>query len=125
MQQDLLTKPQQVAKIGEHIGIDAAEKMIKTYFDKNPDEQKYFIVGREIIEKILNQPSCVGLTVTPAIDENGSTTLVLTGIDEHRNPILRYHEIDINGNFIESEAIVADRIGNDDAPKRLSTGWLD
>jgi hypothetical protein len=113
MQQDLLTKPQ-ISEIGEHIGFNMAEEMIKKYFDKNPTEQNYFIIGKNIIEQILAQPGCVGMTMTPALDENGKKTFVYTGIDAEGMPILTLTKVSESGSLITSEAIIADKIGNDE-----------
>jgi hypothetical protein len=51
MQKVLLQKPQ-VETIGQHIGYEAGEEMVKRFYDKHPEQAYGNIVGREIIEKI-------------------------------------------------------------------------
>ena len=52
MQKELLQKPQ-IETIGKHIGYEAGEEMVKSFYDKHPDQAYGHIVGRDIIEHNL------------------------------------------------------------------------
>lgn len=45
-------------------------------------------MGKEKIEKILEQPGCVGIRFYFAINEKGEKTLVLVGTDGNQNDIV-------------------------------------
>lgn len=108
MQKELLQKIE-VASIGQHIGYEAGEEMVKRYYDKHPDHQYGNVVGREIIEKILAQPNCAGIVIMPAYNEQGTRKCVLVGVDENRKPILEYNVVNTSGEIVSEEGIVADR----------------
>ena len=113
MQQQLLQKPQ-IETIGKHIGYEAGEEMVKRFFDKHPDQQYGNIVGREIIEKILAQPNCAGLSLLPAYNDAGNRQTVLVGIDNTGKPILQYNVVNASGEIVSEEGLVGDR---------METGW--
>ncbi len=78
------------AEVGENIGYEAGAKMVKTYFDENPDDVLACFMGRNQIEAILAQPGVVGIRMFNAIDNLGIKTLVLTGVDDKGNNVLNY-----------------------------------
>jgi hypothetical protein len=95
--------------VGEHIGAETGAKMVKTYFDAHPDQAYGHLIGREIIEKMLAQPGCAGLSIYPGYNEAGVRQLVFSGVDIDGDQILQYTVIGDSG--LESrEGIVADRI---------------
>ena len=108
MQQELLSKPQ-VSEIGEHIGIEAGEEMVKRFFDTHPDQSYMNVMGREIIEKILAQPNCKGIAIIPGYDSSNVRQAILVGIDENSTPILKYNIVNASGEFKDEEGLVADR----------------
>ena len=108
MQKELLQKTQ-IEAIGKHIGYEAGEEMVKRFFDKHPDQAYGNIMGKEIIEKILSQPDCAGITVVPGYDENGNRHVVLVGIDSTGNFITKYNVVNVSGQIETTEGIVADR----------------
>ncbi len=110
MQKELLQK-QQVAEIGQHIGFEAGEEMVKKYFDQNPEHAYGNVMGREIIEKILAQPDCQGILITPGLDNEGGRHVVLAGVDSNRNVIVKYTCVDNTGNITSEEGIIGDRDG--------------
>ena len=113
MQQQLLQKPQ-IETIGKHIGYEAGEEMVKRFFDKHPDQQYGNIVGREIIEKILAQPNCAGISLLPAYNDAGIRQSVMVGIDYSGKPILQYNVVNASGEIVSEEGLVGDR---------FDTGW--
>lgn len=106
---NVLTQKPAVASIGKHIGFEAGEVMVKSFFDKHPDQAYGNIMGREIIEQILAQPDCQGILITPGLDEQGNRHVVLAGIDSNRQAIVQYTCIDSNGDIQVEEGIIGDR----------------
>jgi len=100
------------AGIGEHIGLELGAKLIKNYYDLNGKNSCRF-VGKEILEKILNQPECIGINIYKAIDELGQQTYVLVGVDKAGKKILEYSQINAQGRLETKEGIVADRLRDD------------
>lgn len=98
-----------VAEIGAAIDHDLAAKMVKNYCDARPEDTPSFVVGKNVIEKILSQPGCVGLVAHKAIDMNGEHTMVYVGLDEKGKMILEYPAIDDFGKLVKVEAAVGDQ----------------
>lgn len=109
----LLTNP---AAVGEEIGQELGAKFVKDFQDAHPEDVKAYYIGRNIIEKILAQPDCVGIRFYNALNEAGQKTLVYVGIDSKDNIIKEYTSINRDGQLITIEGLAADRvIPNDDA----------
>jgi len=102
--------------VGEHIGYDLGVKMVKDYFDKFGEGGAQF-VGKNIIQEIISQPGCIGINIYKALNEQGSKTYVLVGLDKENNPILNYTAVNMNGQIKTNEGIVADR--------NFELGWFD
>jgi len=114
--QGVSTKQQtKVAQIGQHIGFEAGEEMVKRFYDLHPEIAYANIVGREILEKILAQPNCEGVAILPGYNDQGVRQSVLVAVDEHNKPILQYKLVSASGEILSKEGIVADRT--------LSTIW--
>jgi hypothetical protein len=99
-----------LASIGEEIGLELGAQMVKSFDCKHPDDVKSYLIGREIIEKILAQPGCVGLKFYNALNEVGEKTLVYLGVDANGKPIVEYTIINVAGLLSTEKGIVADRI---------------
>jgi hypothetical protein len=119
MLKELSTKTN-LAKVGEEIGLELGKEMVKSYQEANPTDVKSYMVGREIIEKILAQPGCVGIKLFNAYNELGSKTLVYVGVGLDGNAIVQYSIVNNEGLLANREAIVADRVKTDD---RDNFGW--
>src|SRR5688572_18373456 len=76
--------------IGEEINHELGAKMVKDFQDANPHEEIGNYIGREILEKILNQPDCMGIRFYNAINEKGRKTLVYVGVDSNDELISEY-----------------------------------
>jgi len=99
-------------EVGEHIGAEAGAKMIKRYYDQNPDDVLAHFTGRNIIEKILAQPGCTGIRTFYALNELGIKQLVMVGVDKDGNNILKYDVKDAAGRIVSQEdGLVVDRSG--------------
>ncbi|PWT96195.1 MAG: hypothetical protein C5B52_16305 [Bacteroidetes bacterium] len=100
------------AGIGEHIGFELGARLIKNYHDLNGKTASHF-VGKDILSKMLNQPDCIGINIYKAINEEGSQTYVLVGVDSTGKKILEYSQISAEGCLESQEGIVADRLRDD------------
>lgn len=120
MQKELLQKPQ-VAEIGQHIGYEAGEEMVKRFFDKHPEQAYGHICGRNIIEQILSQPGCAGIMILPGYNNDGIRQPIFVGVDSNSRPILKYKVVTASGKLESHEGIVSDRKGI--APPDVDTGW--
>ncbi|MGB8191653.1 MAG: hypothetical protein WCF67_07030 [Chitinophagaceae bacterium] len=99
-----------LASVGEEVGLDLGTQMINSYRQANPSDVQWYMIGREIMEKILAQPDCVGLKFYNALNEVGEKTLVYVGIDQNGKAILEYSVVTVEGQLASEKGIVADRI---------------
>ncbi len=104
------------AGIGEHIGYELGAKMIKDYYDKFQEAGSQF-VGRNIIEKILAQPDCIGISIYRGLDEKQRMKYVFAGVDSTGKPILEITAVGPDGNLQKIEGLVGDR--------NKVEGWID
>ena len=107
--QNVLTEIKEVSKIGEHIGIESAEEMVKRFFDAHDNQSYGNVMGREIIEKILAQPSCEGISILPGYDKDGNRHVILAGVDANFKPILNFNVVNISGRLTTEDGLVANQ----------------
>jgi hypothetical protein len=100
------------AETGADIGYEKGAKMIKSYYDQNPDDVLAHFMGRNMIEAILAQPGVIGIRMFHAINEVGMRQLVLVGVDAKGNNVLNFTTIGENGEMIKKKGIVADKLRN-------------
>jgi len=108
MQNEILNTS--LAAVGEDIGPELGAKMVKDFQDAFPNEIPWLYCGKEIIQKILNQPDCQGIRFYHALNNIGEKTLVSVGIDSTGNIISQITAIDTYGEMKKYDAIVADRL---------------
>jgi len=121
MQTQLKTKP--VAEIGEDIGLELGNQLVKAFAVANPNEVQSYTIGRNIIDQILAQPGCVGIRFYNAINENGEKTLVYLGIDQSGKAIIQLTSVNRLGSIQTEKGIIADRAKPPDArPSGPKTG---
>ncbi len=113
MLQELSTKTS-VAQIGEEIGLDLGTQMVKSYQEANPTDVKSYLIGREIIDRILAQPGCVGIKFFNAINEEGQKTLVYSGVDSNGKAIIEFTVVNNEGLLESRKGIIADRVKTGD-----------
>lgn len=94
--------------VGEHIGFEKGAKMIKDYYDLKGENSCHF-VGKNILEKILNQPECVGINMYKALNDKGVQTYVFIGVDTTGKAILEYTAVNDNGDLTKQNGIVANK----------------
>lgn len=74
---------------GAFISLEEGAVMTANYRNTiQPGEVIGVFMGKEKIEKILEQPGCVGMRFYFAINEKGEKTLVLVGTDANQNDIV-------------------------------------
>jgi hypothetical protein len=113
----------EIANIGENVGLALGTKMVKDYYDTYPDNASAYIIGKEIITKILAQPDCHGVILCNALDELGNKTFVYAGVDIDGKPITAYPLVTPNGTIRIEEGIVADRAGTSNVPHDPNLDW--
>jgi len=96
---------------GEEISHELAGKMIKDHHDKHGYEESHsYTIGKTIIEQILAQPGCVGITFRDAINESGNKTLVYVGVDAKGNSILEITTVNDHGKLAVTHGMIGDRL---------------
>ena len=76
--------------------------------DQLPNQIK-ITIGKNIIEAILAQPGCVGITFRDAINEFGIKTLVYVGINSNGNSILELTTVNDHGKLAVTHGMIGDR----------------
>jgi hypothetical protein len=94
------------AGVGKHIGYEAGAKMIKRHFDENPDDVMAHFIGRDIIDKILAQPGCIGIRTFNGLNEIGIKQVILVGVDKNGNNILEVDIINHNGQVFKNQGVI-------------------
>ncbi len=107
LQKELLTQ-KDFTTLGGEITHEMGNDFIKAYETACPDGQRGFMLGRNILEKILAQPGCTGIRFHHAINQAGQKTVVYVGMDENGNDLLRHTMVTENGVIMSEEAIMAD-----------------
>ncbi len=108
-----------VAAIGEEIGLELGTQMVKGYQEANPSDVHSYLIGREIIDRILAQPGCVGIKFFNAYNEAGRKTLVYLGVDKNANTLIQISTVSENGKLDSQKGIVADRVRPERTSPRL------
>lgn len=111
MQKELITK-KDYAAVGEEITHELAHEFISAYEKAYPGENRGYQIGRNIIEQILAQPGCVGISFYYGVNEEGKKTLVYVGIDADGKDLVKRTVITSNGDLSVADGIMADRVLN-------------
>ena len=103
-------------KEGRFISHSNSRKWVANFQENNPGHTHAFYFGRELFENILNEPGCVGIRVYYAQDDAGNPKMVLMGVDNKGNNILKKQikvprELRSSNDSRESSASSADRSG--------------
>lgn len=109
MQKELITK-KDYAAVGGEISHEMGDDFIKAYENAHPEGPRGFMVGRNILDRILAQPGCVGIRFHHAINEKGQKTIVYIGMDENGNDLVKHTMVTENGAMSSEKAIVADLV---------------
>ena len=112
-----------VAAIGEEIGLELGTQMVKGYQEANPSDVHSYLIGREIIDRILAQPGCVGIKFFNAYNEAGRKTLVYLGVDKDGKSLIEFNVVNAEGKLEAEKGIVADRIRERNNPRVDDQEW--
>ncbi|HEY8660015.1 MAG TPA: hypothetical protein VIL78_13355 [Hanamia sp.] len=110
MTQNALLETKTLAEVGEDIGLAEGMQLIQNFREANPNATPGYYIGRNIIDQILNQPGCVGISFRKCLSENNEEHLVYTGVDAEGKDILTYSVVTITGDIVKHDGIVADKI---------------
>lgn len=99
-----------LSEVGEDIGLEEGARLVKNFRDANPDATPGYYIGRNILEQILNQPGCVGISFRKCLSDNNEEHLVYTGVDADGQDILTYSVVTTTGDIVKHDGIVADKI---------------
>lgn len=97
------------ADVGQDIGHEEGYKMVTAFREANPTAVPGHFIGRDILEKIITQPGCVGISFRKGLNEAGEEHLVYTGVDADGKDILTYSVVTTTGDIMVENGIVADR----------------
>lgn len=75
---------------GEQITLPEASKLTSEYRIQNPTSTKGHFIGRDLIERILEQEDCQGLRIYHGIDHENddSQEIVVVGADSNEDDLL-------------------------------------
>jgi hypothetical protein len=110
MQKELLTK-KNYAAVGEEISHERASNFVKAFEQAHPNENNGYHLGRNIIEKILAQPGCVGMRFYYGLNEEGQKTMVYMGMDADGKALGQQTVVSTSGEISTTPVIVADLLG--------------
>ena len=123
VQKELLTKKDYTA-IGEEISHELAGEFIRTFDREFPNENKFFTMGKTILEQVLNQPGCAGMRFYNGINEKGQKTLVYVGIDAEGKDLVKRTIVQENGAIVVAKGLTVDRNNNGDDDSFDLMGWI-
>ena len=110
MKQIELVQTQNLAEVGEDIGLSAGKQMVKAFQEANPNATQRYYIGRNILDQILAQPGCVGINFRKCLTELNEEHLVYTAVDADGKDILEYSVVNHTGDIVKENGIVADRV---------------
>jgi hypothetical protein len=104
------TKSNSICEIGELISPALGKQMILDFKEKNDGFIDAYTIGKDVLQKIINQPGCQGIKIYNAQNEKGEKTLVYLGIDQN-GEIITNASISIRGGEISYDnTLVGDRV---------------
>lgn len=75
---------------GKIISKTKAEELTHSFQSKNPNSNKSYFIGSDIVKMILNQENCIGVRVYDGIlSETGEENRVLVGVDHNGEDMLK------------------------------------
>lgn len=73
---------------GGEITLSEGAALTEEYRRLNSGSTKAHFIGKDLINAILAQNTCMGLRIYYGIDENGAKQLVIVGTDNYENDLL-------------------------------------
>jgi len=74
-------------KEAEEFPLDTAAEWTANYRNANPGAVKAHFIGRDLLNKMLEQDGCMGLRIYYALDEKGDKQLIIVGADQDENDL--------------------------------------
>ena len=71
----------------EEFPLDTAAEWTANYRNASPGAVKAHFIGRDLINKMLEQDGCMGLRIYYALDEKGDKQLIIFGADKDENDL--------------------------------------
>ncbi|MDX2174386.1 MAG: hypothetical protein SFY56_14890 [Bacteroidota bacterium] len=72
----------------EEFPLETAAEWTRNYRETMKEgEPKAHFFGRNIINRILEQPGCMGIRIYYALDDQGKKQLIMVGADENENDL--------------------------------------
>jgi hypothetical protein len=109
MTQNTLSKTNNLAEVGENIGLTEGRELVNAFRAANPTAAKGYYIGRNILEQIMAQPGCVGINFRKCLTNMNEEHLVYTGVDAEGKDIIEFSVVTNAGDIVKQDAIVADR----------------
>jgi len=109
MKQNAELEIRNLSEVGEDIGLEKGLEMIVSYKHTFPETAVCHYIGKNIIDKILAQPGCVGINFRKGLNATGTEHLIYTGVDANGKDILSLLAVEQDGRLIRRNAIVAER----------------
>lgn len=76
---------------GSEFDYDKAVSWTKNHRTKNPGKTVSHFYGKEVLQKLLAQPGCMGIRMYQALDEKGQNHIMLVGSNRDGSDILPAH----------------------------------
>lgn len=84
--------------------------MVLDFKENNSGFINVFTIGKEVLQKILDQPGCQGIKIYNALNEKGENTLVYLGVDQSGEIITNACINSSNGEISYNNTLVGDRV---------------
>ncbi|NSL89800.1 hypothetical protein ECE50_023355 [Chitinophaga sp. Mgbs1] len=81
MNAQISVKNQSLLTSGLRLSVTAAQEMINTYQQQEPDGLRSFMFSRHLLDQMLEAPQCAGIRIFNAMNEEGEQRLIFTAAD--------------------------------------------
>jgi hypothetical protein len=84
-------------KEGEEFDLELSARWTKNHREKHPDQYYAHFFGKEIIQRIIDQPGCVGIRMYHAFDDDDKRHIILVGATKDGHDMVPKHETKTGG----------------------------
>ncbi len=109
MNQNALVETQNLAEVGENVGLAEGIELVNAFKAANPTATQGYYIGRNILEQIMAQPGCVGINFRKCLTNLNEEHLVYTAVNAAGNDIIEFSVVTNTGDLVKQDAIVADK----------------
>lgn len=82
------TPPRYDGSDGGRLDLTMARQWAQNFRNANPNDVRSHYFGRDILDKILAQPGCIGIRAYYALTDNKEKELLIVGVDQQGNSML-------------------------------------